>query len=181
MLNKVNPLDKSQIAFSYYQKCMEGDQSACQQLQTSGMASLLIGPPPNSQTQPMETTQGMSEGGALLSPETEYEEEEEMEMGEEVVDLNDPFAPIRDILGEDAFMQLQEAMFQYPVVARVAQMATHTADGYVEGEGTPTSDEVPARLSDGEYVFSAEAVNALGVDKLEQLHQYGKDIAASGL
>ena len=33
---------------------------------------------------------------------------------------------------------------------------------YVEGEGTGRSDEIPAYLSDGEYVIDAETVSMLG-------------------
>jgi phage-related protein len=42
--------------------------------------------------------------------------------------------------------------------------------GYVRGPGTGTSDSIPARLSDGEYVLNARAVQAIGVDKLNTLN-----------
>jgi len=43
--------------------------------------------------------------------------------------------------------------------------------GSVIGPGTPTSDSIPAMLSDGEYVFSARAVNnAGGPDAVDNLH-----------
>ena len=54
-----------------------------------------------------------------------------------------------------------------------------TSDGTVGGVGGPKDDLVPARLSPGEFIFSAEAVEALGLEKLEELHEYGKQIAAS--
>jgi hypothetical protein len=34
--------------------------------------------------------------------------------------------------------------------------------GKVEGPGTETSDSIPARLSDGEFVFTAKAVRGAG-------------------
>lgn len=46
-----------------------------------------------------------------------------------------------------------------------------SGEGPVEGEGTPTSDEIPARLSDGEFVFSAKAVSVIGPDNLMQMMQ----------
>lgn len=41
--------------------------------------------------------------------------------------------------------------------------------GFVAGPGTETSDSIPARLSDGEYVLPADTVRAVGVDKLDAL------------
>lgn len=41
--------------------------------------------------------------------------------------------------------------------------------GFVSGPGTETSDSIPARLSDGEYVLPADTVRAVGVDKLDAL------------
>ncbi len=41
--------------------------------------------------------------------------------------------------------------------------------GEVDGAGTGTSDEIPARLSDGEFVFTAKAVDVIGVETLEAM------------
>jgi hypothetical protein len=41
--------------------------------------------------------------------------------------------------------------------------------GTVDGKGTGTSDSIPARLSDGEFVMSADVVEALGEDFFNQL------------
>jgi lambda family phage tail tape measure protein len=45
--------------------------------------------------------------------------------------------------------------------------------GLVTGPGTGSSDSIPARLSNGEYVFSAPAVQRIGVSNLEMLHHGG--------
>lgn len=42
--------------------------------------------------------------------------------------------------------------------------------GYISGPGTATSDSIPARLSDGEYVVRAAAVSHYGVDFLHALN-----------
>jgi hypothetical protein len=42
--------------------------------------------------------------------------------------------------------------------------------GLVEGPGSGTSDSIPARLSNGEFVMKASAVRALGPDLLEGLN-----------
>lgn len=48
--------------------------------------------------------------------------------------------------------------------------------GYVSGPGTSRSDSIPARLSNGEYVMSAEAVRRIGVHRLNAMnHGSGND------
>jgi TP901 family phage tail tape measure protein len=43
--------------------------------------------------------------------------------------------------------------------------------GYVQGKGTGTSDEVPAMLSNGEFVVTAEATNQIGVNNLNRMNE----------
>lgn len=45
--------------------------------------------------------------------------------------------------------------------------------GKVNGPGTETSDSIPARLSDGEYVLNAETVKMIGKPALDKLNQAG--------
>jgi hypothetical protein len=47
-------------------------------------------------------------------------------------------------------------------LAMLAQGGAERAQGPVSGPGTGRSDEIPARLSDGEYVIDAETVALLG-------------------
>ena len=50
---------------------------------------------------------------------------------------------------------------------QVVESATEfTGSGTVEGPGTGKSDSIPARLSDGEFVFTAKATKELGADNL---------------
>jgi len=51
----------------------------------------------------------------------------------------------------------------------VLSSAEFTGSGEVDGPGTGTSDEIPARLSDGEFVFTKKAVDVIGVEKLEEM------------
>jgi len=44
--------------------------------------------------------------------------------------------------------------------------------GYIEGPGTSTSDSIPARLSHGEYVVKASAVQAFGRQNLDRINQF---------
>jgi hypothetical protein len=51
----------------------------------------------------------------------------------------------------------------------VLSSAEFTGAGEVDGPGTGTSDDIPARLSDGEFVFTKKAVDVIGVEKLEKM------------
>ncbi len=44
------------------------------------------------------------------------------------------------------------------------------AGGYIRGPGSGTSDSIPARLSNGEYVIRAAAVERIGVDALHAIN-----------
>ena len=53
---------------------------------------------------------------------------------------------------------------------QVVESATEfTGSGTVEGPGTGKSDSIPARLSDGEFVFTAKATSEIGADKLMRM------------
>ena len=52
-----------------------------------------------------------------------------------------------------------------------------TEEGLIKGSGGPEDDEVLARLSDGEFVFSAEAVEVIGLEKLEAMHNRAREMA----
>jgi hypothetical protein len=50
---------------------------------------------------------------------------------------------------------------------QVVESATEfSGEGPIEGPGTETSDSIPARLSDGEFVITAKAVEEIGEDTL---------------
>ena len=51
----------------------------------------------------------------------------------------------------------------------VEKASEFTGAGEVDGPGTGVSDSIPARLSDGEFVFTAKAVKQLGVDNLNKM------------
>lgn len=51
--------------------------------------------------------------------------------------------------------------------------ANYKPGGKVTGPGTETSDDIPAWLSDGEFVLNAEAVKMVGKDKLEKINEKG--------
>ena len=62
------------------------------------------------------------------------------------------------------------------MILQIAQ-ATHilgfAGGGAVSGAGTGTSDSIPARLSNGEYVIKASSAKALGTNFLDRLNSVG--------
>jgi hypothetical protein len=51
------------------------------------------------------------------------------------------------------------------------QSANYATGGLVRGPGTGTSDDIPANLSNGEYVLRADAVRKIGVSNLNAMNQ----------
>jgi len=60
---------------------------------------------------------------------------------------------------------------------RVQFAVNKAAGGYVSGPGTPTSDSIPAMLSNGEYVINARSVQAAGLPMLDSINK----MAAGGM
>ena len=69
---------------------------------------------------------------------------------------------------EDYLMsQLQDNDQLSEIFDKVIDVAQEFAgSGPVEGPGSGVSDSIPARLSDGEFVFTAKAVEEIGADNL---------------
>jgi len=64
----------------------------------------------------------------------------------------------------DALQGNEQLSMIFDKVIDVAQ--EFAGSGPVEGPGSGVSDSIPARLSDGEFVFTAKAVEQLGADNL---------------
>jgi hypothetical protein len=76
---------------------------------------------------------------------------------------------------------------KYPVIKSLGatnySIANFASGGPVKGPGTSTSDSIPARLSNGEYVVRASSAKMLGIDTLNALnsgHTLADIIAKSG-
>ena len=63
--------------------------------------------------------------------------------------------------------QDEELAMLFDKVIDVAQ--EFAGSGPVEGPGSGVSDSIPARLSDGEFVFTAKAANEIGADELMRM------------
>ena len=79
------------------------------------------------------------------------------------------------------WMQMQAAKAKASSVGGIWGALGLAADGgYISGPGTSTSDSIPMRLSDGEYVIRAKAVRALGTDFLDRLNAAGSGLSGKG-
>jgi hypothetical protein len=54
---------------------------------------------------------------------------------------------------------------------KLKQVFKKASGGYISGPGTPTSDSIPAMLSNGEYVINAKSVQAAGVPMLDSINR----------
>ena len=115
------------------------------------------------------------EGGSLLSDDMPMSMPEETEMvPDEKMEENYVDFVISQTLSEEEQEFLNEQLEgndKHSVIFdQVIEAASEfTGDGSVEGPGTGVSDDIPARLSDGEFVFTAKAVEEIGADKLEAM------------
>ena len=108
-----------------------------------------------------------------VSTEEEKEEVENMdsdgEMEEEYLDY-----VADEVLTQDEqdylFKALDEDNKLEEILDKVMLNATEfTGSGEVDGPGTGVSDSIPARLSDGEFVFTRKATDQIGADKLQKM------------
>jgi hypothetical protein len=65
------------------------------------------------------------------------------------------------------------------IAAILASVGAFADGGLVTGPGGPREDRVLARLSPGEYVVPADAVQAIGMDRMEQIRDGNLPVAAA--
>ena len=107
--------------------------------------------------QQMDMLMGMEQEQTML-PDEEMEEDYVDYVVEETLSNEDRNYLI-DALEKDDRLSM--------IFDQVVESATEfTGSGTVEGPGTGRSDSIPARLSDGEFVFTAKATEEIGSDNL---------------
>ena len=140
-----------------------------------------------------------AEGGSLLAddmavaethmmpdgtemPGATHEEDENMapdgEMEKEFLDfiLDEALSPEEEEMLMSRLEQDEELAMLFDKVIDVAQ--EFAGSGPVEGPGSGVSDSIPARLSDGEFVFTAAAVEEIGADNLMAMMKEAEDAVA---
>jgi len=135
-----------------------------------------------------------AEGGSLLTPpEMEMEEDDDMPVDtydnipedekEAVEESQLPDAEMEDdymsyVLEESLDTEDQEYLMSVletderlgSIFDKVMDVAGEFAgEGAVNGPGDGTSDSIPARLSDGEFVFTKKATDQMGADQLQTM------------
>ena len=113
---------------------------------------------------------------AQMMPEKTEEqiEMEESQVPDEMMEDNYIDFLIDEALDEDEEEMLMQELQANPQLSmlfdKVMEVAMEfSGSGPVEGPGSEVSDSIPARLSDGEFVFTAKAVEVLGADNLMSL------------
>ena len=67
-----------------------------------------------------------------------------------------------------------------PKKGAMGGLITASNGGFITGPGTPTSDSIPALLSNGEFVIRAAAVNSYGLDFMNSLNNMNVRPAITG-
>ena len=122
---------------------------------------------------------GFKDGGVaiMIAPQDEMqdamEEAEPMKSDEQMENDYLDFV-VEESLSESEEKYLLEKLEQDEQLSmifdKVMEVATEFAgSGPVEGPGSGVSDSIPARLSDGEFVFTAKATEQIGADNLQRM------------
>jgi hypothetical protein len=129
---------------------------------------------------PTEETHMMPDGTEM--PGATHGEGENMapdeEMEKEFLDfiLDEALSPEEEEMLMSRLEQDEELAMLFDKVIDVAQ--EFAGSGPVEGPGSGVSDSIPARLSDGEFVFTAAAVEEIGADNLMAMMKEAEDASS---
>jgi TP901 family phage tail tape measure protein len=124
-------------------------------------------------------------GSRDLASQTQYMTNEQVEAAAIASSLDQAHNKLRQTftLEAGALNQLTAA-YQRNIAASgmkpMGPIRKFSSGGMVMGPGSGTSDSIPARLSDGEYVLRAKAVDAIGTSNLNKLN-YADKFAIGGL
>jgi hypothetical protein len=115
---------------------------------------------------PTEETHMMPDGTEMPGATHEEDMAPDGEMEKEFLDfiLDEALSPEEEDMLMSRLEQDEELAMLFDKVIDVAQ--EFAGSGPVEGPGSGVSDSIPARLSDGEFVFTAAAVEEIGADNL---------------
>ena len=126
----------------------------------------LVGATEENETAPVDTYPNI--------PQEEMEEAEASQLPDEEMEGNYLDFIIDESLVEEEQTYLMNALEADPQLSVIFDKVVDTASefsgaGEVIGPGTGVSDSIPARLSDGEFVMTRKATDAIGPDNLQVL------------
>ena len=112
-----------------------------------------------------------------MLPEEEQTMLPDEEMEEDYVDY-----VVNSTLDEQDKEYLESALMEDAKLSEIFDQVIESAtefsgSGPIEGPGSGMSDSIPARLSDGEFVFTAKAVEEIGADNLQQMMEDAEAVA----
>jgi len=110
-----------------------------------------------------------SQMAMLMQPQQEQQMASDEDMEEDYLDfiLDEALSEEEEEMLQDKLEQDEQLALLFDKVIDVAQ--EFAGAGLVEGPGNGISDSIPARLSDGEFVFTAKAVEEIGADELMRM------------
>ena len=112
------------------------------------------------------------EGLAIsVEPVTVEKEIEEQQLPDEEMEADYVDFVVDSTLSEEDKNYLESALAEDAKLSELFDQVVESASefsgsGPIEGPGTEVSDSIPARLSDGEFVFTAKATEEIGEDSL---------------
>ena len=126
----------------------------------------LVGATEENETAPVDTYPNI--------PPEEMEEAEASQLPDEEMEGNYLDFIIDESLVEEEQTYLMNALEADPQLSVIFDKVIETASefsgaGEVIGPGTGVSDSIPARLSDGEFVMTRKATDAIGADNLQTM------------
>ena len=110
-----------------------------------------------------------SQMAILMKPQQEQAMASDEDMEEDYLDfiLDEALTEEEEEMLQDRLEQDEQLALVFDKVIDVAQ--EFAGAGLVEGPGNGVSDSIPARLSDGEFVFTAKATEEIGADELMRM------------
>ena len=104
-----------------------------------------------------------------MMPEDNKEMKSDSVMEDDYIDF-----VVSQSLNNDEQEMLMKELESNPELSTIFDKVLETASefagsGPVEGPGSAVSDSIPARLSDGEFVFTAKAAQQIGADRLQRM------------
>ena len=147
------------------------DFAALRERTQKQMGGMMEGQPLPTEEEQMQSLMGEKTYSEEMQEELEpLPEKPEMNSDEEMEDGYLDFI-INEALSDEEEAMLMNELQNNPQLSMLFDKVMDVAiefsgSGPVEGPGSEVSDSIPARLSDGEFVFTAKAVDVIGADNL---------------
>jgi hypothetical protein len=184
----------NKIDDALYKDKMRADYETARQEIADTVSEMEADPKPNFTDKELATInkyvrEGKQEGSLMVPPEMEQDmpvdtypnippEEMDEAMASQLPDaeMEDKYLDfvLDESLDDEEQSYLMNALEADPKLSQIFDKVVTTASeftgaGEVEGPGTGVSDSIPARLSDGEFVFTKKATDQMGADNLQMM------------